>query len=118
MLRQLGVDRPLISLHEHNETQRAEELLARLAQGARIALVSDAGMPLISDPGYTLVRAAIDAGIAVHVVPGTLGRARGAGGQRPAGRPFLLRGISARPQRGTARAPAGTRARKPHPGFL
>jgi 16S rRNA (cytidine1402-2'-O)-methyltransferase len=70
MLRQLGVDRPLISLHEHNEAQRAEELLARLAQGARIALVSDAGMPLISDPGYTLVRAAIDAGIAVHVVPG------------------------------------------------
>jgi 16S rRNA (cytidine1402-2'-O)-methyltransferase len=70
MLRQLGIDRPLISLHEHNEAQRVAEVLAKLANGARIALVSDAGTPLVSDPGYLLVRAAIDAGYPVHAVPG------------------------------------------------
>jgi 16S rRNA (cytidine1402-2'-O)-methyltransferase len=70
MLRMLGIDRPLVSLHEYNEGHRREELLAQLAQGARIALVSDAGTPLVSDPGFLLVRAALDAGVAVHAVPG------------------------------------------------
>jgi 16S rRNA (cytidine1402-2'-O)-methyltransferase len=70
MLRMLGIDRPLVSLHEYNEGDRRDELLARLARGARIALVSDAGTPLVSDPGFLLVRAALDAGIAVHAVPG------------------------------------------------
>lgn len=57
-------------LHEHNERQRVPGLIDRLLQGQRIALVSDAGMPLLSDPGYRLVRAAIDAGICVTAVPG------------------------------------------------
>ncbi|MEO8309153.1 MAG: 16S rRNA (cytidine(1402)-2'-O)-methyltransferase [Pseudomonadota bacterium] len=70
MLRMLGIDRPLVSLHEYNEGNRRDELLARLARGARIALVSDAGTPLVSDPGFVLVRAALDAGVAVHAVPG------------------------------------------------
>jgi 16S rRNA (cytidine1402-2'-O)-methyltransferase len=70
MLRMLGIDRPLVSLHEYNEGGRRDELLAQLARGARIALVSDAGTPLVSDPGFVLVRAALDAGVAVHAVPG------------------------------------------------
>jgi 16S rRNA (cytidine1402-2'-O)-methyltransferase len=70
LLKQLGLDRPLLSLHEHNEERRAAELVERAAHGARIALVSDAGMPLVSDPGYGLVRAAVAAGIAVQVIPG------------------------------------------------
>jgi 16S rRNA (cytidine1402-2'-O)-methyltransferase len=70
LLKQLGVQRPLVSLHEHNEANRREELVARLRQGARVVLVSDAGTPLVSDPGYLLVRAAIDAGIVVQAVPG------------------------------------------------
>ncbi len=70
LLKQLGVQRPLISLHEHNEGSRREDLVARLRQGARVVLVSDAGTPLVSDPGYLLVRAAIEAGITVQAVPG------------------------------------------------
>jgi 16S rRNA (cytidine1402-2'-O)-methyltransferase len=57
-------------LHEHNESARTPEILARLAAGARIALVSDAGTPLVSDPGYRLVRAAIAAGYQVEAMPG------------------------------------------------
>src|SRR3954449_1606820 len=60
----------LLSYHEHNEAARVAELLPRLAAGERIALVSDAGMPVISDPGARLVRAALDAGVAVTVLPG------------------------------------------------
>jgi 16S rRNA (cytidine1402-2'-O)-methyltransferase len=58
------------ALHEHNEDSRIPGLLDRLARGAAIALVSDAGTPLMSDPGYRLVRAAIAAGLPVHAVPG------------------------------------------------
>lgn len=70
MLRQLGIDKPLLSLHEHNEGQRKGELVERLQSGLRLALVSDAGMPLISDPGFLLVREALQAGVVVQVVPG------------------------------------------------
>jgi 16S rRNA (cytidine1402-2'-O)-methyltransferase len=70
LLKALGVSRPLVSLHEHNESQRAATLLARLAAGETVALVSDAGMPLLSDPGFTLVRQAVRAGAAVSVIPG------------------------------------------------
>ena len=59
-----------MSLHEHNERARASELSARIAAGARVALVSDAGTPLISDPGFALVRACIEAGLVVEVLPG------------------------------------------------
>jgi 16S rRNA (cytidine1402-2'-O)-methyltransferase len=70
LLQHLGITTPLLSLHEHNETARVEALLARLAAGASIALISDAGTPLISDPGFALVRAARAAGITVRSVPG------------------------------------------------
>jgi 16S rRNA (cytidine1402-2'-O)-methyltransferase len=70
LLQHLGLAKPLLSLHAHNETQRLPEVLARLAQGARVVLVSDAGTPLLSDPGFELVRAAVAQGIAVGVVPG------------------------------------------------
>jgi 16S rRNA (cytidine1402-2'-O)-methyltransferase len=64
------IQKPTISYHEHNEMERAPELAARLAAGTVIALVSDAGMPLVSDPGYRLVRAAIEMGVPVQAVPG------------------------------------------------
>ena len=70
LLAALGIARPMLSLHAHNETQRVPEILARLAAGETIALVSDAGTPLLSDPGYELVRAAADAGIDVEAIPG------------------------------------------------
>ena len=65
-----GISTPLIALHEHNEAALADELVARLAGGTRIALVSDAGTPLISDPGFRLVAAAAAAGVAVVPIPG------------------------------------------------
>lgn len=70
LLQALGLARPLLSLHTHNETRRVPEILARLMAGETIALVSDAGTPLLSDPGYELVRAATDAGIPVEAIPG------------------------------------------------
>ena len=70
LLQTCGIGTPLTSLHEHNETQKSAELVARLAQGESIALVSDAGTPLISDPGFDLVAAARRQGIAVVAIPG------------------------------------------------
>jgi len=70
LLDQYGIQKPVVSYHEHNEAERAQELCARLVAGARIALVSDAGMPLVSDPGYRLVKAAIASGIPVQPIPG------------------------------------------------
>ena len=70
LLERHGIEARLLSYHEHNEAARVAELLPRLAAGERMALVSDAGMPAISDPGARLVRAALDAGVAVTVLPG------------------------------------------------
>jgi len=70
LLTTLGLSRPLVSLHEHNETERIDELLIRLRGGARIALVSDAGTPLLSDPGFELVRRVSSEGMTVVAVPG------------------------------------------------
>ena len=70
LLTHFGVGTPLTALHEHNERGIAEALVRRLQEGEDLALVSDAGTPLISDPGYRLVRAARAAGIAVRCVPG------------------------------------------------
>jgi 16S rRNA (cytidine1402-2'-O)-methyltransferase len=70
LLKSVGIARPLLSLYEHNEAQRVPQLLARLAAGETVALVSDAGTPLLSDPGFELVRAATRAGFAVHAIPG------------------------------------------------
>lgn len=65
-----GIDRPLLALHEHNEAQATPRLLERLSAGQSLALISDAGTPLISDPGFRLVRAARAAGVPVRPLPG------------------------------------------------
>ncbi len=70
LLTTLGLSRPLVSLHEHNESERIGELLEKLRGGARIALVSDAGTPLLSDPGFELVRRVAQEGLSVVAVPG------------------------------------------------
>lgn len=70
LLAYLGLDKPLLAYHEHNAEKRRPALLAELARGAALALVSDAGTPLVSDPGYKLVREARERGLAVHPVPG------------------------------------------------
>ena len=70
LLDRYGVKARLVSYHEHNERARAAELVERMRAGAVVALVSDAGMPLVSDPGYVLVRACVAAGLPVEVLPG------------------------------------------------
>ncbi len=65
-----GIRTPLVSNHDHNERTRTPALLARLHSGESVALVTDAGSPLVSDPGYLLVRAAREAGLPVRVLPG------------------------------------------------
>ena len=70
LLAQFGIERPLLALHEHNEGELAARLVARMQAGQSLALVSDAGTPLVSDPGYRLVRAARAAGLRVSPVPG------------------------------------------------
>jgi len=70
LLQHLGVTTPLFALHDHNEEQKSETVVERLLRGESIALISDAGTPLISDPGYRLVRAAHQAGLEVRPIPG------------------------------------------------
>jgi 16S rRNA (cytidine1402-2'-O)-methyltransferase len=70
LLNHLGIKKPLISCFEHNELTRIDELLSRIGRGESVALVSDAGTPTISDPGFALVRAAHERGITVSPVPG------------------------------------------------
>jgi 16S rRNA (cytidine1402-2'-O)-methyltransferase len=70
LLDHYGIKTPAISYHEHNESERSRDLVERLLAGEDIALVSDAGTPLVSDPGYRVVKAAIDAGISIVPVPG------------------------------------------------
>src|SRR5437588_1182924 len=70
LLNQYEIEKPTTSYHEHNEASRAAELVEKLAAGLRIAVVSDAGMPGISDPGFRLVSLAIERGIPVVPIPG------------------------------------------------
>lgn len=70
LLHHHGIDNRLVSFHEHNEPARAKELVARALNGEAVALVSDAGTPTISDPGYRLVQAALQAGVRIVPVPG------------------------------------------------
>src|SRR3954454_5757005 len=100
LLARHDIDAKLVSYHEHNEASRTAELVPRLSAGERIALVSDAGMPGISDPGGRLVRAALEAGVSVTVLPGpsaveTALVASGLVGERYQYLGFLPRGASA-----------------------
>ena len=70
LLERYGVRAKLVSYHEHNEKGRSAELVKRMHDGETVALVSDAGMPLVSDPGFVLVRACVAAGLEVEVLPG------------------------------------------------
>lgn len=96
LLERHGIRARLVSYHEHNEAARVAELLPRLEAGEQMALVTDAGMPAVSDPGARIVRAALDAGVAVTVLPGpsaveTALVASGLGGGRYAFVGFLPR---------------------------
>src|SRR6187401_1890479 len=70
LLRHFAIQKPLISYHEHNEARRTEELLGRLEAGQKIAIITDAGMPGISDPGHRLLRACIERGLPYSILPG------------------------------------------------
>jgi len=70
LLEHYGIHKPTLSYHEHNEAERSVELLEKLRQGTSVALVSDAGTPLVSDPGYRLVAKAIESGIPIDPLPG------------------------------------------------
>jgi 16S rRNA (cytidine1402-2'-O)-methyltransferase len=70
LLHHCGIDKPMVSYHEHNEAARAEELVTKMEQGLNIAQVSDAGMPGISDPGYRVIKLAIEHGVPVVPIPG------------------------------------------------
>ena len=110
LLEQLGIRNRLISCHDHNEGQRSAELVERMQNGEKGALISDAGTPLVSDPGYRLVRACQDAGIAVVPVPGAsaLLAALAAAGQ-PSDR-FVFEGFV--PSKGAPRQQAIERLRQ------
>src|SRR5258707_94210 len=111
LLERHGIKARLLSYHEHNEAARVAELLPRLEAGERIALVSDAGMPAISDPGARLVRAALDAGPEVTLLPGAsaVETALVASGLAGRGRNGEGRG------RGSGRAPDGHVPKRPLP---
>jgi 16S rRNA (cytidine1402-2'-O)-methyltransferase len=70
LLERYGVQATLVPYHEHNERERTSDLVRRMQGGAVVALVSDAGMPLVSDPGYVLVQGCVAAGLEVEVLPG------------------------------------------------
>ena len=70
LLKHYEIRKPLISFHEHNEARRTDELIEKLRGGDSVALLTDAGMPSISDPGYRLVRASVESGIRIEVIPG------------------------------------------------
>ena len=70
LLARFSIQRPLVSYHDHNKERRTPDLVGKLRDGASVAIVSDAGSPGISDPAFTLVRAAVDAGVPVVPIPG------------------------------------------------
>lgn len=70
LLQHLGIKKPFVSLHEHNEAARTAELIGRMGEGLHVALITDAGMPGISDPGHRLIRGCLEAGLPLTVLPG------------------------------------------------
>jgi 16S rRNA (cytidine1402-2'-O)-methyltransferase len=101
LLDHFGISTKMVSYHEHNETARAAELVKQLEAGSDGALVSDAGTPLISDPGYRLVAAAIASGIAVVPIPGASAALAGLAGSGLGADAFQFRGFL--PPRSAAR---------------
>ncbi|HET7711456.1 MAG TPA: 16S rRNA (cytidine(1402)-2'-O)-methyltransferase, partial [Thermoanaerobaculia bacterium] len=70
LLSHFSIDGPTESFHEHNEEEKTERMIERIERGQTVALISDAGMPLVSDPGYRLVRAARAKGLTIEPIPG------------------------------------------------
>ena len=94
LLNHFGIDRPTESFHEHNEDARAATVLARVEAGATIALVSDAGMPLLSDPGFPIVRLARERGVEVVPIPGPFAAALALVASGIAPMPFTFAGFT------------------------
>jgi 16S rRNA (cytidine1402-2'-O)-methyltransferase len=93
LLAHYEIRKPLLSYHEFNEAQRTPELLAKIQNGATVALVSDAGMPTVSDPGSRLIRAARDADLPVEVIPGPSAVTTALAGSGLGGGPFHFHGF-------------------------
>ena len=106
-----GIKTPRKALHEHNERALVDTILADLGRGGRVALISDAGTPLLSDPGFPLVRAAREAGSAGLCRPRRLGAAGGAGGGGPADRCLQLSRLPAGQGRGAGQRAGRSRRR-------
>ena len=104
LLARYGIETPLSPYHEHNAAEARPRALRRIAEGQALALISDAGTPLVSDPGFKLVAEAVAAGLRGHDRAGRFSGARRPLRRRPADRSLLLRGLFAAPQRGAARA--------------
>jgi 16S rRNA (cytidine1402-2'-O)-methyltransferase len=93
LLRHFEIRKPLVSYHEHNEAMRSEELAQRLAEGENVALISDAGMPGLSDPGARLIRKCIERGLPYTIVPGVSATLTGLVGSGLAAEAFCYRGF-------------------------
>ena len=93
LLTKYEIRKPLVSYHEFNEAKRTPELLEKLRAGQRIALVSDAGMPTLSDPGLRLIAAVVEAGIPVETVPGISAITTALAGSGLPAQPFLFHGF-------------------------
>ena len=118
LLSAIGLSRTLISLHEHNEASRIESLVRELQAGKVIALVSDAGTPLLSDPGYALVRAAAAAGIDMRAIPGASALTAALSVAGLTHRPLRVRGLSAGAGRRASRGPGAAGNRDAHAGAV
>ena len=115
LLMHYGITTPLVAYHEHSNAAVRERMIARMQAGEALALVSDAGTPLVSDPGFKLVQAAIEAGLRVTPHPRRLGGDDRHRGRGPAHRPVLLRGLPAGEVRRAPQPPRGARPRSPAP---
>ncbi len=93
LLTKYEIRKPLVSYHEFNEAKRTPELLEKLRAGQRIALVSDAGMPTLSDPGLRLIAAVVEAGLPVETVPGISAITTALAGSGLPAQPFLFHGF-------------------------
>ncbi len=113
LLSGLGIKRPLVSLHEHNERRRLPRLIEALEAGRTVALASDAGTPLVSDPGYLLVREAAEHGVTVEAVPGPSALLAALVASALPPHPFTFCGFPP-PKRGKRRSFYGRFAELPH----
>ncbi len=117
LLSACGISTPTRAYHDHNERAQAMAIVSLLQSGAEIALISDAGTPLISDPGFRLVREARQHGITYHCAR-TERADSGPERIRAAYRPLLFRGVSSGPEKPARCRLAETGWRAAHPGFL